>query len=301
MKRVMGQVEVVAPTDAIVLILGETGTGKELIARALHMHGPRHTFPLVSVNCTALAPTLIESELFGHERGAFTGAVAMRPGRFQIAHHGTLFLDEIGDLPLELQSKLLRVLREGEFERIGSSHTQKVNVRIVAATHRDLARAVADGEFRDDLYYRLSVFPIRLPSLRERREDIPALVWFIIHKRQRAMNRWIKTVPAHVWDALQNYAWPGNVRELENVIERALIHSPGNTLRLLDDHLETPAARAPADTGTLRAIERTHIEQVLRDCRWRINGVGNAAERLGLHPNTLRFRMKKFGIVRGSA
>jgi transcriptional regulator with GAF, ATPase, and Fis domain len=245
-----------------------------------------------------LAPTLIESELFGHERGAFTGAVATRPGRFQLAHRGTLFLDEIGDLSLELQSKMLRVLQEGEFERIGSSHTQKVDVRIIAATHQDLARSVADRQFRDDLYYRLSVFPIRLPSLRERREDIPALVWHIIHKRQRAIRHSVTSVPAHVMDALQNYSWPGNVRELENVIERALIHSPGGTLRLLDEGFEMPASRAPADAGTLDAVERTHIEQVLRESRWRINGIGNAAERLGLHPNTLRFRMKKLGIVR---
>ena len=300
LKAVLERVKEVTPTHSTVLLLGETGTGKELIARALHAHGPRHTFPLISVNCAALPPTLIESELFGHERGAFTGAVAMRPGRFQLAHQGTLFLDEIGDLPLDLQSKLLRVLQEGEFERIGSSHTVKVNVRIVAATHRDLARAVADGEFRDDLYYRLSVFPIRLPSLRERREDIPALVWFIIRKRQRAMQRWIKTVPDLVMAALQRHSWPGNVRELENVIERALIHSPGNTLRLLDDGLDTPAWQPPAEAGTLSAVERAHIAEVLRECRWRINGVGNAAERLGLHPNTLRFRMRKLGIVRGT-
>ena len=298
-QTVLARVQEVMSTHSTVLLLGETGTGKEVIARALHAHGPRHAFPLVSVNCAALPPTLIESELFGHERGAFTGAVAMRPGRFQLAHRGTLFLDEIGDLPLDLQTKLLRVLQEGEFERLGSSHTQKVNVRIIAATHRDLARAAGDGEFREDLYYRLSVFPIRVPPLRERRDDVPALVWFIIRKRQREMQRWIRNVPADVMDALQRYSWPGNVRELENVIERALIHSTDDTLRLLDDAFEILAPRVPADAGTLSAVERTHIEDVLRECRWRINGVGNAAERLGLHPNTLRFRMKKLGIVRG--
>jgi transcriptional regulator with GAF, ATPase, and Fis domain len=290
----------VLPTDSTVLLIGETGTGKEVIARVLHAHGPRHDHPLVCVNCAALPPTLIESELFGHERGAFTGAVAMRPGRFQLAHRGTLFLDEIGELPLELQSKLLRVLEHGEFERLGSSNTQKVNVRIVAATNRDLARAVADGEFREDLYYRLSVFPIRLPPLRDRRDDIPALVWFFIHKQQRLMHRHIETVPPDVMSALQRYSWPGNVRELENVIERALIHSSGDTLRLLDDLIEPAAIPSPAEAATLSAVERKHIEEVLRECDWRINGVGNAAERLGLHPNTLRFRMKKLGIVRAS-
>ena len=300
LKAVLERVKEVTPTDCTVLLLGETGTGKELIARALHSHGPRRTYPLVSVNCAALPPTLIESELFGHERGAFTGAVAMRPGRFQLAHRGTLFLDEIGDLSIELQSKMLRVLQEGEFERIGSSHTQKVDVRIIAATHQDLSRAVAEREFRDDLYYRLNVFPIRVPALRERREDIPALVWFIIHKRQRALRHSITSVPAHVMEVLQNHSWPGNVRELENVIERALIHSPGSTLRLLDEGLETPPSRGADEGGTLSIVERAHIEHVLRECRGRINGVGNAAERLGLHPNTLRFRMKKLGIVRGN-
>jgi transcriptional regulator with GAF, ATPase, and Fis domain len=298
LKSVLARVKEVIPTDSTVLLLGETGTGKELIARALHTHGPRRGYPLISVNCAALPPTLIESELFGHERGAFTGAVAMRAGRFQLAHRGTLFLDEIAELPLELQGKLLRVLELGEFERLGSTKTEKVNVRIIAATNRDLAQTVAEGEFREDLYYRLSVFPIRLPPLRERREDIPALVWFIIRKKQQLMHRSITRVPADVMAALQQHSWPGNVRELENVVERALIHSRDETLHLLDE-LEAPAA-APStvDAQTLSAVERKHIEEVLHECRWRINGVGNAAERLGLHPNTLRFRMKKLGIVR---
>ena len=297
LKIVLARVKEVIPTDSTVLLLGETGTGKELIARALHTHGPRRAYPLISVNCAALPPTLIESELFGHERGAFTGAIAMRAGRFQLAHRGTLFLDEIAELPLELQGKLLRVLELGEFERLGSTKTEKVNVRIIAATNRDIAQTVAEGEFREDLYYRLSVFPIRLPPLRERREDIPALVWFIIRKKQQLMHRSITRVPADVMAALQQHSWPGNVRELENVVERALIHSRDETLHLLDD-LEAPAAPSTVDAQTLSAVERKHIEEVLHECRWRINGVGNAAERLGLHPNTLRFRMKKLGIVR---
>ena len=292
----MAALDEVLDADSSVLLLGETGTGKELFARALHARGPRRTFPLVSVNCAALPPTLIESELFGHQRGAFTGAIAVRQGRFELAHRGTLFLDEIGDLPLELQAKLLRVLQEGGFERVGSSQTQSVDVRIIGATHRDLGRAVADGEFRADLFYRLNVFPIRLPPLRERREDIPALVWSIIRRRQGALRRHITTVPAEAIKILQQHSWPGNIRELENVIERALIHSTGDTLVLLDRNLETFDREPPADT--LMSVERAHIEGVLRDCGWRINGLGNAAERLGLHPNTLRFRMKKLGIVR---
>jgi transcriptional regulator with GAF, ATPase, and Fis domain len=286
----------VADADSSVLLLGETGTGKELFARALHARGPRRTFPLVSVNCAALPPTLIESELFGHQRGAFTGAIAVRQGRFELAHRGTLFLDEIGDLPMELQAKLLRVLQEGGFERVGSSQTQAVDVRIICATHRDLGRAVADGEFRADLFYRLNVFPIRLPPLRERREDIPALVWSIIHRRQGALRRNVTTIPGEAIKTLQQHSWPGNIRELENVVERALIHSTGDTLVLLDRNLETFDREPAADT--LMSVERAHIEGVLRDCGWRINGLGNAAERLGLHPNTLRFRMKKLGIVR---
>jgi len=301
LRSALVRVQEVAPTSSSVLLLGETGTGKELFARAIHAHGPRRQSPLVIVNCAALPPTLIESELFGHARGAFTGAVTMRQGRFELAHRGTLFLDEIGDLPLDLQAKLLRVLQEGAFERVGSSQTQKVDVRIIAATNRDLQKLVADGTFRDDLYYRLSVFPIRLPPLRERRDDIPALVWFVIHSRQRAMHRWIKRVPDSVMSALQRHDWPGNVRELENVLERALIHSSGDTLRLLEDSFDSVNTARPADDTTLSAVERTHIEEVLRACRWRINGPGNAAERLGLHPNTLRFRMKKLGIVRAGS
>jgi len=292
----LAALEQVIDTDCSVLLLGETGTGKELFARALHARGPRRAFPLVSLNCAALPPTLIESELFGHARGAFTGAVAPRMGRFELAHRGTLFLDEIGDLPLELQAKLLRVVQEQSFERVGSSQSQSIDVRIVGATHQDLDRAVAAREFRADLYYRLNVFPIRLPPLRERRQDIPALVWEIIRKRQTALRRSIVSVPDDVMRMLMQHSWPGNIRELQNIVERALIGSRGDTLVL--DELNCAALAAGRDDATLTGVERAHIESVLRECGWRINGVGNAAERLGLHPNTLRFRMKKLGIER---
>jgi formate hydrogenlyase transcriptional activator len=298
LRTALSLLQEVATTDSTALLLGETGTGKELFAKALHMRSARRQFPIVSVNCAALPPTLIESELFGHERGAFTDAVAQRQGRFELAHRGTLFLDEIGDLPLELQAKLLRVLQEGEFERVGAARTRKVDVRIVAATHRDLGQAVSAGDFREDLYYRLNVFPIRLPPLRERREDIPALVWSIIRKRQRAMHRTVTRVAQTVMDALQRHPWPGNIRQLENVVERALIHSTGDTLVLVPDDLEEVETTTVSDATSLSAIERAHIEKILRECGWRINGAGNTAERLGMHPNTLRFRMKKLGIVR---
>ncbi len=290
------RVQDVAPTDSTVLLLGETGTGKELFARAVHERSHRRQRPLVSINCAALPASLIESELFGHERGAFTGAISMRQGRFELAHRGTIFLDEIGDLPLELQAKLLRVLQEGEFERLGSSQTRKVDVRVVAATHRDLEAAIDEGKFRADLYYRLSVFPIRLPPLRHRPEDIPRLVWFFVHRRQRALHRRITKVPASVMDALTAYSWPGNVRELENVVERAMIRSTGDTLVLDDGIGALPADNR--DATSLQVVERRQIEDVLRRCSWRINGARNAAEQLGLHPNTLRFRMKKLGITR---
>jgi formate hydrogenlyase transcriptional activator len=289
----------VAPMNSSVLLLGETGTGKELFARALHDRSRRRLRALVRVNCAALPPTLVESELFGHEKGAFTGAVTMRQGRFELADGGTIFLDEIGDLTPEMQAKLLRVLQEGEFERVGSSRTKSVDVRVIAATHRDLEADVAEGRFRADLYYRLSVFPIHLPPVRERREDIPSLVWFFIHRHQRDLGRRITKVPQGVMHALQQHAWPGNVRELENVIERAMIRSTGDTLQL-DKTLsrgKRPILDTAGPTGdTLDAVQRAHIENILSDCGWRINGNNNAAERLGLHPNTLRFRMKKLGI-----
>jgi formate hydrogenlyase transcriptional activator len=288
----------VASMNSTVLLLGETGTGKELFARALHDRSRRHARALVRVNCAALPPSLIESELFGHERGAFTGAVSMRQGRFEIADGGTIFLDEIGDLPLDLQAKLLRVIQEGEFERVGSSRTRKVDVRVITATHRNLEQDVAEGRFRADLFYRLSVFPIRLPPLRERTEDIPALVWFFIHRHQRELERRITKVPQALMSGLQQHAWPGNIRELENVVERAMIRTTGDTLRLDDDAAGMATRPLAAFEGdSLDAIQRLHIERILRECGWRINGTGNAAERLGLHPNTLRFRMQKLGVV----
>ena len=292
----------VAPMNSSVLLLGPTGTGKELFARALHERSRRHARALVRVNCAALPPTLVESELFGHEKGAFTGAIGLRQGRFEMADGGTIFLDEIGDLTPDVQVKFLRVLQEGEFERVGSSRTRKIDVRVIAATHHDLEAAVAEGRFRADLYYRLSVYPIRLPSLRERVEDIPRLAWFFINRHQRDLGRRITEIPPRVIDALKEHSWPGNVRELENVIVRAMIESDGHVLQL-DAPLTLTKRIAPAE-GTpdhLDAVQRAHIETVLQRCGWRINGAGNAAECLGLHPNTLRFRMRKLGLVRPTA
>ena len=297
MRDALERLAQVAPLNCAVLLLGETGTGKELFARAVHERSRRRSRVLVRVNCAALPPSLIESELFGHEKGAFTGAVSLRQGRFELADGGTIFLDEIGDLALEMQGKLLRVLQEGEFERVGSSRTRRADVRVIAATHHDLEAAVAQGQFRADLYYRLSVFPIKVPPLRERREDIPSLVWFFIHNHQRELGRRITRVPDEVMSALARQDWPGNVRELENAIERSLIRSTGDTLQLDATFGDGLRERAPGASGTLDAVQRMHIENTLRQCNGRINGIGNAAERLGLHPNTLRFRMKKLGIT----
>ncbi len=296
----LSRLERVAPTNSSVLLRGPTGSGKELFARALHERSRRYARPFVRVNCAALPATLIESELFGHEKGAFTGAVATRQGRFEAAGGGTIFLDEIGDLPSDIQVKFLRVLQEREFERVGSSQISTVDVRVIAATHRDLEAAVAAGTFREDLYYRLNVYPIRLPSLADRSEDIPRLAWFFIHRNQRELRKKpITEVPQEVMNALQSHSWPGNVRELQNVIERAMIASSGQTLQL-DEPLRgarTPPAPGPA-AENLDGVVRSHMEAVLLRCSWRVNGTGNAAERLGIHPNTLRFRLKKLGLIR---
>jgi formate hydrogenlyase transcriptional activator len=298
LKRVLSQVETVAATDSSVLVLGETGTGKEVIARALHDLSPRRERTFVKVNCAAIPTGLLESELFGHEKGAFTGAIMQKMGRFELAHHGTLFLDEVGDIPLELQPKLLRVLQEKEFERLGSTHTLHVDVRVVAATNRDLTQMVEDRLFRSDLYYRLYVFPIVVPPLRERAEDIPLLVRYFAQKHARRMDRRIETIPAEEMEALTRYQWPGNVRELENLIERAVILSRGPALHvpLPEDRLSAEAT--VASPVTLEAAEREHILHALRETNWVIAGPHGAAARLGMKRTTLQSRMSKLGISR---
>jgi formate hydrogenlyase transcriptional activator len=292
-KRVLKQIETVAPTDATVLILGETGTGKELIARAIHEFSRRRERTFVKLNCAAIPTGLLESELFGHERGAFTGAIALRIGRLELANGGTLFLDEIGDIPLELQPKLLRALQEHEFERLGSTRTIRVDVRLIAATNRDLAQMVGDRTFRSDLYYRLNVFPILVPALRDRADDIPILVRYFAQKHARRMSRHVESIPSEVMAALTRYPWPGNVRELENLIERAVILSPGPVLRIPD--LEG-AGPAPAPSQTLADTEREHITRTLRETGWILGGPNGAAARLGMKRTTLQSRMKKLGI-----
>jgi transcriptional regulator with GAF, ATPase, and Fis domain len=297
--RVLSQIEQVAPTDSPVLLLGETGTGKDLVARALHDRSRRRERPMVSVNCAALPPTLIESELFGYERGAFTGALQRSVGRFEIADKGTIFLDEIGELPLEVQAKLLKVLQGGEFERLGSPRTIRTDVRLIAATNRDIDREMREGRFRADLYYRLSVFPVSLPPLRDRPEDIPLLVWHFVSRKQAQLGRSIKRIPDRLMRALSTYPWPGNVRELENVIERALILTEGTTLAADPVLFVTARDGAPvAGGGTLEDVERAYIRTVLAECNWKVAGPGNAADRLGLNRSTLQFRMKKLGIER---
>jgi formate hydrogenlyase transcriptional activator len=311
-RRVLAQVELVAPAGTTILILGETGTGKEVIARAVHNLSPRKERTFVKINCAAIPSGLLEAELFGHERGAFTGAINQKIGRFELADRGTLFLDEIGDIPLELQPKLLRVLQEQEFERLGSNRTQRVDVRVVAATNRDLAQLVTERAFRSDLYYRLNVFPIQIPPLRERREDVPLLVRYFVQNFSRRLNKTVEYVPAEAMDALANYAWPGNIRELENLIERAVLLSPGKELRVplselkadanssanvsADLSLFSPSPSAPM--ATLEEAERQHILRALRRTEWRIAGPKGAAAILGMKRTTLQARMRKLGIRR---
>ena len=301
LRRVLQQVEIVAPTDATVLIYGETGTGKELIARALHHLSARRTHPLVTLNCAAIPPGLLESELFGHEKGAFTGPLTQRIGRFEQANTGTLFLDEIGDLPLELQPKLLRVLQEHAFERLGSSRTLRTNVRLVAATHRDLLAMVQQGTFREDLYYRLHIFPLTVPPLRERRDDIPVLVRHFAQQYAHQLHKPIAHVPAEAIAELVHYDWPGNVRELQNVIERAVILSSQGVL-WPQVPVQSPGARSATPVAprseTLDDAMRAHILDALRATNWVVAGPHGAAARLGMKRSTLASRMEKLGIVR---
>ena len=296
MKAVLKKVEQVAPTDSTVLLLGETGTGKELIARAVHDLSPRSARPLVRVNCGAIPANLVESELFGHEKGAFTGALARRIGRFELADGGTIFLDEVGELPLDAQVKLLRVLQEREFERIGSGRSTKVNIRVIAATNRDLSAAVKAGSFRSDLLYRLNVFPIDLPPLRYRPSDIPLFVHSFAGRLSKKFGKRLDQISQQTMDRLMRYAWPGNVRELENVIERAAILSPGPVLQVDEVLFQADRAAAPDTSRTLEEVERAHIILVLQEVDWVVEGKQGAATRLGLHPNTLRSRMQKLGI-----
>ncbi|HUT72136.1 MAG TPA: sigma 54-interacting transcriptional regulator [Desulfatiglandales bacterium] len=294
---VLYKVEQIARSNTIVLVLGETGTGKELVARAIHGLSLRKERALVKVNCATLPSNLIESELFGHEKGAFTGSHSRHLGRFEVANGATIFLDEIGELPLELQAKLLRVIEDGEFERLGSSHTIKVDVRIIAATNRNLEEEVRRGRFRDDLWYRLNIFPITMPPLRDRLDDIPLLVDFYVKKISKRMGKSIEIIPTRVMNALQNYHWPGNVRELENVLERAVINSSGPKLRLVDE-LKKPQKDLSTAQKTLEAVEREHIVRILEQTQWKVSGKNGAAEILGLNRSTLRARMRKLGILK---
>jgi formate hydrogenlyase transcriptional activator len=303
LSAVLDHVRAVSPTDASVLVTGETGTGKELIARAIHSASRRKDRPLIKMNCAALPAGLVESELFGHEKGAFTGAISRRVGRFELADGGTIFLDEIGELPLEIQAKLLRVLQEGEIDSIGGKAPIHVDVRVIAATNRDLAQAVRDRTFREDLYYRLNVFPIRLPALRERHADIPLLASYFAMQFANRLGKLIDGIHPETVERLVAYAWPGNIRELENIMERAVILASGSVLEVSPEMLPVIAvdARANAVTQTatnLEAVERDHIESVLQQTKWVIEGARGAAQVLGLHPNTLRSRMKKLGIIR---
>jgi formate hydrogenlyase transcriptional activator len=300
LRKVLKQVEVVAPTDSTVLVLGETGTGKELIARALHDRSGRRERTFVKMNCAAIPTGLLESELFGHERGAFTGAIAQKVGRFELADGGTLFLDEVGDISLELQSKLLRVLQEQEFERLGSTRTIKVNVRLVAATNRDLVQMIAGKEFRSDLYYRLNVFPLTVPALRDRREDIPLLVRYFAQKFARRMNKKIDSIPTEGMTTLSRYHWPGNIRELENLIERAVILSQGAELYVPLAELKAVTSAETQPITSLEAAERDHIMRALQAAKWIIGGPAGAAAKLGMKRTTLQSKMQKLDISRPS-
>ena len=300
LRQVLRLVEAVATGDSTVLLLGETGTGKELIARAIHNRSRRRDRTFVKLNCAAIPSGLLESELFGYERGAFTGAITQKIGRIELADQGSLFLDEIGDISLELQPKLLRVLQEREFERLGCTRTKKVDIRIVAATHRNLEEMILEKQFRNDLYYRLNVFPIFIPPLRERPKDIPLLVQHFVRGAARRMNKTIQTIPSETMVALTQFHWPGNIRELENVIERAVILSPGSVLHVPSRDLQSRIT--PGCDGqklqTLADVEREHIRATLKETRWILSGPRGAATRLGMNRSTLYFRMKKLGIAR---
>src|SRR5215831_9971845 len=295
MRRVIEQIHQVAATDSTVLLLGETGTGKELLATEIHQHSARRARGMVRVNCAAIPATLIESELFGREKGAFTGALARQIGRFELADHSTLFLDEIGDLPLEVQIKLLRVLEEREIERLGSPRSIRVDTRIVAATHRNLEQRIADGTFREDLYYRLNVFPVSVPPLRDRGDDVALLAWRFVTEFSKAFGKQIDSIEDDSLMAMRQYTWPGNVRELRNVVERAMITARGPRLAIA---IPQPCAGASARSARLCDVEREHIRSVLESSGWRIRGVGGAADRLGLRPTTLETRMAKLGLKR---
>jgi transcriptional regulator with GAF, ATPase, and Fis domain len=296
--KVLQQIEQVASTDSTVLVMGESGTGKELIARAIHNISLRSRKPLVKVNCAALPANLIESELFGHEKGAFTGALERRIGRFELADGGTIFLDEIGELPVELQAKLLRVLQEGEFERLGNPRTLKVNVRVIAATNRNLEQAIEKKEFREDLYYRLNVFPVICPPLRERKEDIPLLVKHFCQKHEGKVGKKITHIPEKVMTSLETYDWPGNIRELENIIERALILSRNGSLDYGEWIPAMTKAPRPGSLRKLEDVEKNHILEALKKTGWKVSGEKGAAKLLGLNATTLEARMKKWGIKR---
>lgn len=297
LRRVLDYVDTVAPSDSTVLLLGETGTGKELVAQAIHNRSRRKQRRLVKINCAAIPSGLLESEMFGHERGAFTGALTQKPGRLELADHGTLFLDEIGDIPLELQPKLLRVMQEREFERLGSFQTRKLDVRFVAATHRSLEELIRDHKFRSDLYYRLNVFPISIPPLRDRRDDIPFLAWHFVGIHSQRMNKCIDQISKETLEAFMRYQWPGNIRELQNVIERAVILTDGRTLQVpLETFEAAPTFVRPIQSVTLKEAEREHILRTLGETEWVIGGPGGAATRLGLPRTTLIYKMQRLGI-----